>query len=229
MVLQLQSQLPPSWFPVLGQEFSKPYMKKLEAFLADEYENQTVYPPQNEVFSAYSLTPFSGVNVLILGQDPYHGSGQAHGLSFSVKPGVRTPPSLRNMYKELAADVGCATPNNGCLKPWAEQGVMMLNTILTVREQSPASHQKRGWEQFTDATISALSGRAEPLVFVLWGNKAKKKSVRIDHDRHIVITGAHPSPLSAYRGFFGSRPFSTINRHLASWGRPPVTWAIPDQ
>ncbi len=226
--MSLRELLPASWQPVLSDELSKPYFSALEQYLESEYASQTVYPPKQEIFSAFSLTPYDDVKVLILGQDPYHGPGQAHGLSFSVKPGERVPPSLRNMYKELEADLGCAIPNNGYLVPWAEQGVMMLNAILTVRHKSPASHQKHGWETFTDAVIEALSAREKPMIFVLWGGKAKKKAKLIDSSRHQVLTGAHPSPLSARYGFFGSKPFSGINDTLTSWGQAPIDWQIPN-
>lgn len=204
-------------------------MAELQVFLSEEYQSQTIYPPLSEVFTAFALTAYQDVRVLVFGQDPYHGPGEAHGLSFSVKPGVKTPPSLRNIYKELGSDVGCTKPNNGYLVPWAQQGVMLLNAVLTVRHKSPNSHHKRGWETFTDAVIRTISARPEPLVFVLWGGKAKKKRRLIDTTRHHVITSAHPSPLSAYRGFFGSKPFSQINRQLAQWGQPAINWQIPDR
>jgi len=168
------------------------------------------------------------VRVLLFGQDPYHGPGEAHGLSFSVKPGIRTPPSLRNIYKELASDIGYEVPNNGYLVPWAEQGVMMLNAVLTVRHKSPNSHQKHGWEKFTDAVLRALSARQDPMVVILWGGKAKKKLKFIDADKHHVIVSAHPSPLSARNGFFGSQPFSKTNAALEEMGKPPINWQIPN-
>lgn len=227
--MNLRDRLSGSWQPHLGGEFDKPYMADLEMFLDDEYRNQIVYPPLEEIFTAFSQTAYEDVQVLVFGQDPYHGPGEAHGLSFSVKPGIKTPPSLRNIFKELGADLGCTKPNNGNLVPWATQGVMMLNAVLTVRHKQPNSHQKQGWEKFTDAVIRTVSARPEPLVFILWGGKAKKKLKLIDTTRHHVITSAHPSPLSAYRGFFGSKPFSEINRQLADWGRPAINWQIPDR
>ena len=226
--MNLKSLLPESWRPHLAAEFDKPYMADLEKFLTDEYASQTVYPPLNEVFTAFSLTSFDDVRVLVFGQDPYHGPGEAHGLSFSVKPGIKVPPSLRNMYKELGTDLGCTKPNNGYLVPWAQQGVMMLNAVLTVRHKSPNSHQKHGWEKFTDAVIKAISAREEPVVFILWGGKAKKKLKLVDADRHTVITGAHPSPLSARYGFFGSKPFSKVNEQLKAWNKPEINWQIPN-
>jgi len=226
--MNLRDLLPESWRPILAEEFEKPYMVDLQNFLDAEYANQTVYPPIKEVFTAFSLTSYQGVRVLVFGQDPYHGPGEAHGLSFSVKPGIRVPPSLRNMYKELGTDLGHSKPNNGYLVPWAEQGVMMLNAVLTVRHKSPNSHQKHGWEKFTDAVIKKISARPEPLVFILWGGKAKKKLKLVDATRHHVITGAHPSPLSARYGFFGSKPYSKVNEKLAEWGKPEINWQIPN-
>lgn len=221
------STLPGSWQDVLGGELKKPYWDELTKFVADERAQHQVFPPADEVFTAYALTPFEHVKVLILGQDPYHDNGQAHGLSFSVKPGVATPPSLVNMYKELRADIGCKIPNNGYLVPWAKQGVMMLNAVLTVRAHTPNSHKDRGWETFTDATIRALGTRPDPTVFVLWGKYAQKKAKLIDRARHAVIEGAHPSPLSA-KLFFGSRPFSKVNDSLKAMGKAPIDWQIPD-
>jgi uracil-DNA glycosylase len=226
--MNLRDLLPESWRPILAEEFNKPYMSTLQTFLDDEYANQTIYPPINEVFTAFSLTAYSDVRVLVFGQDPYHGPGEAHGLSFSVKPGITVPPSLRNMYKELQSDLGCKKPNNGYLTPWASQGVMMLNAVLTVRHKSPNSHQKHGWEKFTDAVIKKISARPEPVVFILWGGKAKQKLKLVDSSRHFVITGAHPSPLSAHNGFFGSKPFSKVNEKLAEWGKPAINWQIPN-
>ena len=222
----LKDFFPDSW-GALQDEFSKPYMVQLTAFLQQEWRAKNIFPPKKDIFSAYKLTPYEQVNVLILGQDPYHGLGQAHGLSFSVRPGIRIPPSLRNMFKELQSDMGIEMPEHGNLVYWASQGVMMLNTILTVREKSPASHQNKGWEKFTDATIQALSDRHRSVVFVLWGGKAKKKAKLIDATKHLIITGVHPSPLSAYNGFFGSKPYSTINKHLVKWGKQPIDWQLP--
>lgn len=220
-------KLPDDWKTALGAEFTKDYFKNLTDFVAKERAAHKVFPPADEVFTAYELTPFNSARVVILGQDPYHDDGQAHGLSFSVKPGVTAPPSLANMYKELKTDLGCTIPNNGYLVPWAKQGVMMLNAVLTVRAHTPNSHKDQGWEQFTDATIKALSGRAEPMVFALWGNYAKKKAKLIDAKRHTVIQGAHPSPLSA-KLWFGSKPFSQINTALKAQGHAPIDWQIPN-
>jgi uracil-DNA glycosylase len=220
--------IPPSWRPVLGNETEQPYYQKLLAFLEKERQEYTVFPPEADVFNALKLTPYTGIKVFILGQDPYHDVGQAHGLAFSVQPGTPPPPSLKNMFKELRSDVGFRIPNNGCLVPWAEQGVLLLNAVLTVRAHQPGSHQGKGWEQFTDQVIRAVSARPEPVVFVLWGNFAKKKLSLIDAEKNRVITGAHPSPLSANRGFFGSRPFSKINAYLKEFGQTPIDWQLPD-
>lgn len=219
--------LPVSWQDALGEETHKPYFKELAEFVERERERGPVHPPREEVFAALHATPLDRVKVLVLGQDPYHGEGQGHGLCFSVRPGVRTPPSLRNIYKELRDDLGHPVPDNGCLTPWARQGVLLLNTVLTVRSGEANSHKGKGWETFTDAVIRAVSGRADPAVFVLWGNHAKKKLPLIDTGRHAVVQGAHPSPLSAKR-FLGSRPFSEIDASLAALGRTPVDWRIPD-
>lgn len=224
----MSSSFPEGWKGALGAEFSKPYFKSLEDFVAGERASHEVFPPEDEVFTAYALTPYDQVKVLVLGQDPYHDVGQAHGLSFSVKPGVAVPPSLANMYKELKADLGLKIPNHGNLVPWAQQGVMMLNAVLTVRAHTPNSHKDRGWEKFTDATIAALSAREEPAVFVLWGKYAQKKAKLIDKKRHVVLEGAHPSPLSARAGFFGSRPYTKINDALTAMGKAPIDWALAD-
>ena len=220
--------IPPGWAQVLSGETEKPYYALLQSFLEKERAQHTVFPPEPDVFNALKLTPYDQARVLILGQDPYHDDGQAHGLAFSVRPGVTPPPSLINIFRELKTDVGAKIPNNGYLVPWAEQGVLLLNAVLTVRAHQPGSHQGKGWETFTDAAIQALSARPEPLVFVLWGNFAKKKLNLIDAARHRVITGVHPSPLSAKRGFFGSRPFSQINAYLREFGQPEINWQIPD-
>lgn len=219
--------LPESWLPVLGDEVSQPYFKELTEFVEQEREAHRVFPPRDEVFAALEATPFDEAKVLLLGQDPYHGEGQGHGLCFSVRPGVKVPPSLRNMFRELRDDLGHPVPDNGYLMPWARQGVLLLNAVLTVRQGEANSHKGRGWEKFTDAVIRALSSRPDPVVFVLWGNYAKKKERLIDSTRHTVITGAHPSPLSA-RLFFGSRPFSRINEAVEAHGHAPVDWRIPD-
>lgn len=219
--------LPTSWLPVLTEEVSKPYFSALTEFVARERAEHQVFPPQGEVFSALAATPYEKVKVLILGQDPYHDEGQAHGMCFSVRPGVRTPPSLRNIFRELKDDLGHPVPDNGYLMPWARQGVLLLNAVLTVRAHQANSHKNKGWEKFTDAVISAVAARPEPAVFVLWGSYAKKKLRLIDTTRHAVVQGAHPSPLSA-KLFFGSRPFSQIDEALKAQGQAGVDWRIPN-
>lgn len=220
-------QLPRSWQPHVGAELQKPYFQKLRAFVDEERRRADVYPPEAEVFTALERTPYERVKVMILGQDPYHGPGQAHGLAFSVPPGVRPPPSLVNIFKELRDEAGCPVPNNGCLFHWADQGVLLLNAVLTVRDGEPNSHKGKGWETFTDAVISALARREDPVVFVLWGGYAAKKEALIGAP-HYVHKSAHPSPLSARRGFFGSAPFGIINRELRRAGKDPIDWCIPD-
>ncbi|MDJ0384869.1 uracil-DNA glycosylase [Streptomyces sp. G-G2] len=219
--------LPESWLPVLGEELDKPYFTELLEFVEKERADGPVYPPREQVFAALEATPFDQVKVLVLGQDPYHGAGQGHGLCFSVRPGVRTPPSLRNIYKEMKEELGLPVPDNGYLMPWAEQGVLLLNAVLTVREAEPNSHKAKGWEKFTDAVIRAVAERSDPAVFVLWGAYAQKKLPLIDEERHTVVKGAHPSPLSAKK-FFGSRPFTQINEAVAAQGHEPIDWRIPD-
>lgn len=223
----MNGMLPASWQGVLGDELDKPYFKELTEFVEEERARGPVYPPREEVFAALDATPYEDVKVLILGQDPYHGAGQGHGLCFSVRPGVRVPPSLRNIYKELHADLGVPVPAHGHLMPWAEQGVLLLNAVLTVRGGEANSHKNKGWEQFTDAVIRAVDARRDPAVFVLWGNYAQKKLRLIDTGRHAVVAGAHPSPLSA-RKFLGSRPFTQINEAVAAQGHTPIDWRIPD-
>jgi uracil-DNA glycosylase len=220
--------LPASWVEVLADEFRKPYFHKLMKFVVEQRHQHTVFPPENDVFAAFQLTPYPDVKVLLLGQDPYHDDGQAHGLCFSVRPGQTPPPSLRNIFKELHDDVGCKVPNNGYLVPWAEQGVMLLNAVLTVEAHKAASHKDKGWETFTDAVIHKLNERAEPVVFALWGAYARKKADFIDTRRHAIVEAAHPSPLSANNGFFGSRPFSKINAALRKYGHSDIDWQIPD-
>ncbi|OKI28547.1 uracil-DNA glycosylase [Streptomyces sp. CB03911] len=220
-------ELPESWRGVLADEAGKPYFAELAAFVAAQRAEHQVFPPAGQEFSALDATPYDKVRVLVLGQDPYHDDNQAHGMSFSVLPGVKTPPSLRNMFKELDADLGIPAPDNGYLMSWAEQGVLLLNAVLTVRAHEPNSHKAKGWEKFTDAVIKAVSDREEPVVFVLWGNYAKKKLPLIDTSRHVVVQGAHPSPLSA-KLFFGSRPFSQINQALEGFGVDPIDWRVPD-
>ncbi|MCD0485830.1 uracil-DNA glycosylase [Streptacidiphilus sp. ASG 303] len=219
--------MPESWRPVLAGQTEQPYFHRLAEFVAGERAAHQVFPPQGEVFSALAATPYEKVRVLLLGQDPYHDDGQAHGMCFSVRPGTKVPPSLRNIFKELKSDLGVETPDNGYLMHWAEQGVLLLNTVLTVRAHEANSHKGKGWETFTDAVIRAVNDREEPCVFVLWGNHAKKKLPLIDTSRHAVVQGAHPSPLSA-RLFLGSRPFSQIDKALADLGYEPLDWRIPD-
>lgn len=217
------------WDEQLKEETEKDYFQELRYKLAKEYKLHKVYPPKEDLFKALKLTPYQDTKVVILGQDPYHGPGQAHGLSFSVKPGVRIPPSLVNIYKELQSDLGVPIPNHGTLVHWAEQGVLLLNTVLTVRDGEANSHKGLGWERFTDAVIEKLNERDKPVVFILWGSHAQKKGAFIDRKKHLVIQSVHPSPLSVHRGFFGSRPFSKANAFLAAHGIKPVDWAIPDR
>ncbi|MBM3995868.1 MAG: uracil-DNA glycosylase [Planctomycetes bacterium] len=221
-------QLPASWMPTVGDELAKPYFGDLQQFLENERTKHTVFPPVDRVFEALELTPFDAVRVVVLGQDPYHDDGQAHGLAFSVLTGVKLPASLRNIFKELHDDLGGPLAKHGCLIPWAKQGVLMLNTVLTVRAHQAHSHRGKGWELFTDAVIAALSKRTDPIVFVLWGKPAQGKKILIDLQRHHVLESAHPSPLSAHRGFFGSRPFSKINDALRAWGQAEIDWRLHD-
>ncbi|OQA82331.1 MAG: Uracil-DNA glycosylase [Lentisphaerae bacterium ADurb.Bin242] len=225
----LAALLPDGWRSVLSDALSTPSFKSLSAFLAKEYATKTVFPPREDLFSAFHLTPFDSVRVVILGQDPYHDEGQAHGLAFSVRPGIRFPPSLRNIFQELAADTGAPIPAEGSLIPWAKQGVLLLNTVLTVRAHAAASHRNRGWEEFTDHVIHVLNERKKPVIFVLWGSPAQKKESLIDPQKHFVICSPHPSPLSAHRGFFGSRPFSRINEQLKRNGTPAIDWRLPSE
>jgi uracil-DNA glycosylase len=214
------------WNPVLRAEFAKPYWQELQRFVATERARGTVYPPHEDVFAALHLTPYESVKVLILGQDPYHGAGQAHGLCFSVREGVVQPPSLVNILAELRDDLGIEPPNHGCLDAWARQGVLLLNATLTVRARQAASHQGKGWETFTDEVIRAVNAKPERVVFILWGASARKKKGLVDTSRHVIIESAHPSPLSAHNGFFGSRPFSRANAALVEAGREPVDWRL---
>src|SRR5882724_7082733 len=210
--------LPESWYHLLTEEFEKPYFQKLEQFVDKERSQYTIFPPEEDVFNALNYTPYEQVKVLLLGQDPYHDNNQAHGLCFSVRPGIKPPPSLVNMYRELHEDVGFRVPNNGYLVSWAKQGIVMLNAVLTVRAHSANSHKNQGWEQFTDEVIRKTNEKADPVVFVLWGGYAQKKRNLIDTSRHIIVQSAHPSPLSAHNGFFGSKPFSAINNALRAAG-----------
>jgi len=221
------SMLPESWQAVLGEELETPWFKQLTEFVEAERAEHRIFPPRDEVFAALDATPYDKVKVLVLGQDPYHGEGQGHGLCFSVRPGVKTPPSLRNIFKELKEEYGYPVPDNGYLMPWAEQGVLLLNAVLTVREGEANSHKSKGWEKFTDAVIRAVAGRPDPAVFVLWGNYAKKKLPLIDTARHAVVQGAHPSPLSA-KLFFGSRPFTRIDEAVKAQGHDPIDWRLPN-
>lgn len=214
------------WLIPLTPEFRKPYYKELYSFVKEEYSRRTVYPPSDEIFSALHLTPLKDVKVVILGQDPYHNEGQAHGLSFSVRPGQDIPPSLVNIYQELHDDLGCYIPNNGFLESWAKQGVLLLNTVLTVRAHAANSHQGKGWEQFTDAVIGAVETQDRPIVYMLWGRPAQAKIPMLTNPRHLILKAPHPSPLSAYRGFMGCRHFSQANDYLEKNGEAPVNWQI---
>ena len=217
------------WLPVLQDEFRKPYYKQLYEFVKSEYSTRTVYPPAGDIFNALHLTPLKDVRVVILGQDPYHGEHQAHGLCFSVLPDQPDiPPSLVNIFRELHDDLGCRMPDNGCLVHWAEQGVLLLNTVLTVRAHQPASHQNKGWEQFTDAIIHAVSEQDRPIVFMLWGSQAQTKAPMLRNPKHLILRAPHPSPLSAYRGFFGCGHFSKCNEFLVQHGAAPIDWQIPN-
>ncbi len=223
------SMIANDWLPALKEEFSKDYYKKLYNFVREEYSTHVVYPPAEDIFNALHFTPLEKVKVLILGQDPYHNVNQAHGLSFSVLPQQKDiPPSLQNIYKELHDDLGCQIPNNGYLKKWADQGVLMLNTVLTVRAHQANSHQGHGWEQFTDAIIKKVNEQDRPIVYMLWGNPAQRKIPMLDNPKHLILKAPHPSPLSAYRGFFGCRHFSQANRFLEENGAEPIDWQIED-
>lgn len=214
------------WLGALKEEFRQPYYKKLFQTVNEEYRTRQIFPPADDIFNAFHLTPLHEVKVVILGQDPYHGTGQAHGLCFSVRPGVEIPPSLVNIYKELHDDLGCSIPNHGCLTKWAKQGVLLLNTVLTVRAHQANSHKGIGWEEFTDAAIRKLNEQDRPIVFILWGRPAQAKKTMLHNPKHLILEAPHPSPLSAYRGFFGSRPFSQANRFLEAQGIDPIDWQI---
>lgn len=214
------------WLDAINGEFKKDYYRDLYLFIKKEYSTQVVYPAAEDIFNAFHLTPLSKVKVVIIGQDPYHNVNQAHGLCFSVKPEVEIPPSLVNIYKELQSDLGCYIPNNGYLVKWAEQGVLLLNTVLTVRAHQAASHQGKGWEMFTDAIIKAVNEQDRPIVFILWGKPAQTKKKMLTNPKHLILEAPHPSPLSAYRGFFGSKPFSKTNDYLVEHGIEPIDWQI---
>jgi len=219
-------KLPPSWQNVLADEFEKTYFQQLQNFVAEERKNHTIFPPEEDVFSAFELTPYDQVNVLLLGQDPYHDDNQAHGLCFSVRPGIKPPPSLVNMYKELKEDVGFNIPKHGYLVDWAKQGMLMINAVLTVRAHTPNSHKDKGWEKFTDAVIGKVNEKTDPVIFVLWGGYAQKKEKLINNPQHKIIKCAHPSPLSARSGFFGSKVFSKINQALEEVGKKAINWSL---
>ncbi|GAB1262096.1 uracil-DNA glycosylase [Aurantivibrio plasticivorans] len=226
---EAEIKLDPTWLAVLEEEFKKPYMQVLKTFLLQEkQQGKIIYPPGDVIFNALDSTPFDQVKVVIIGQDPYHGPGQAHGLCFSVLPGVKFPPSLRNIYKELASDVGVTPPSHGCLQEWAEQGVLLLNATLTVEHSKAGSHQGKGWETFTDAIIHRLNEQREGLVFLLWGSYAQRKGEFLNRDKHLVLEAPHPSPFSANRGFFGCKHFSKANQYLLDQGKQPVYWQVSD-
>ncbi len=216
------------WGQYLKEEMAQPYYRQLRQFLIGEYSTKQVYPDMYSIFNALHYTSYADTKVLILGQDPYHEPGQAHGLSFSVQPNVPPPPSLVNIFKELETDLGCTVPNNGCLEPWARQGVLLLNTVLTVQAHRANSHRDKGWEIFTDKIISLLNQREKPVAFILWGSPARRKKAMITNPQHFIVESPHPSPLSAYRGFFGSRPFSRVNKFLESVGEEPINWQLPN-
>lgn len=221
------SNVSEDWRQVMAEELEKPYYKQLSHFVLQEYHSHTIYPPMDDIYNAFQETPLSKVKVLLLGQDPYHNVNQAHGMSFSVLPSqTEIPPSLQNIYKELHDDLGCTIPNHGCLTKWAEQGVLMLNTVLTVRAHQANSHRGIGWEEFTDAAIMALNSQDRPIVFILWGAPAQRKARMLDNPKHLILKAPHPSPLSAYRGFFGSKPFSQTNDFLKAHGIEPIDWQI---
>lgn len=216
------------WLPILNKQINTPSYQSLKAFLVQDYQETTVYPEMHHIWQAFEWTPYNEVKVVILGQDPYHGPNQAHGLSFSVLPNVKIPPSLANIYKELQSDLGIQPVHHGYLESWAKQGVLLLNTVLTVRKGQAHSHKGKGWEELTDAVIKKLSDREKPMVFILWGSPSIKKRALIDETKHIVLTSVHPSPLSAYRGFFGSKPFSKTNEALIKFGEEPINWQLPE-
>ena len=220
----MQVKIEKSWQEVLQVEFDKPYFENLVGFVKQEYASNTVFPPAGQIFNAFNTCPFNNVKVVILGQDPYHGPGQAHGLCFSVSDGIQFPPSLQNIFKEITSDLGIPAPKTGNLTRWAEQGVLLLNATLTVRASQAGSHQGKGWEEFTDAVIKTISEKAENVVFILWGSYAIKKKALINASKHCILTAPHPSPLSSYRGFFGCKHFSQTNTYLTSKGKQPIEW-----
>lgn len=220
----MEVKIEKSWKEVLQTEFDKPYFENLVGFVKQEYASHTIFPPAGQIFNAFNTCPFNNVKVVILGQDPYHGPRQAHGLCFSVNDGIQFPPSLQNIFKEINSDLGIPIPKSGNLTRWAEQGVLLLNATLTVRASQAGSHQGRGWEEFTDAVIKIISGKAENVVFILWGSYAIKKKALIDASKHCILTAPHPSPLSSYRGFFGCKHFSQTNTYLTSKGKTPIEW-----
>ncbi len=223
----INNKIDSSWLNVIGKEFDKPYMEKLNDFLLKEqHDGQTIYPHKDEIFNAMNTTPLNNVRVVILGQDPYHGENQAHGLCFSVRDGTKIPPSLLNIYKEIFSEYGCPMPESGNLSTWAAQGVLLLNATLTVRKAQAGSHQNKGWEEFTDAIISAVNNRCRNVVFLLWGAYAQKKGALIDQNKHLVLTAPHPSPLSAHRGFFGCGHFKKANEYLVAHGVKPISWIM---
>ncbi len=226
--MDLAHLIPADWRAHLEDAISTDSFKELEEFLDPEMANEQVFPPENEIFSAMALTPYDKVRVVILGQDPYHDDNQAHGLAFSVRRGIKIPPSLRNIYKELEDDLQVPAAEHGCLEKWARQGVLLLNTVLTVRAHQANSHRKKGWEKFTDAVIRAVNTKDEPVCFILWGGPAAKKTALIDQDKHLIIEAAHPSPLSSYRGFFGSRPFSKVNQFLKENKQSEIDWELSE-
>ncbi len=217
------------WAKALEGEYKKPYYKELYLTLNKEYREREIYPPAQDIFNAFHLTPLHKVKVVIIGQDPYHNTGQAHGLCFSVRPGIEIPPSLQNIYQELHDDLGCSIPNHGCLTSWAKQGVLLLNNVLTVRAHQAHSHKDIGWEPFTDAVIRILNEQDRPIVYMLWGRPAQNKAAAVDNPKHLILKAPHPSPLSAYRGFFGCRHFSAANEFLKFHQIEPIDWQIPDQ
>lgn len=220
----MQVKIEKSWQEVLQVEFDKPYFESLVSFVKQEYASNTIFPPAGQIFNAFNTCPFNNVKVVILGQDPYHGPGQAHGLCFSVNDGIQFPPSLQNIFKEITSDLGIPAPKTGNLTRWAEQGVLLLNATLTVRASQAGSHQGKGWEEFTDAVIKTISEKAENVVFILWGSYAIKKKALINASKHCILTAPHPSPLSSYRGFFGCKHFSQTNTYLTSKGKQPIEW-----